>query len=78
MEQKIVKVAPYKFTGDDGKEMSGMFIYLVPADSSSFGKPERIFMASQRLENIGYKPMKGDTVYVFRNDDNKVIDIVKT
>ena len=78
MEQKVIKVAPYKFTGDDGKEMSGLFIYLVPADPSSSGRPERIFMGDKRLENIGCKPMKGDTVYVFRDNNGKVVDIVKT
>lgn len=77
MGMKIIKVVESSFTGDDGKEIQGVYVYLVPADAKSGGQPERVFLSDDRLATMGYTPKFGDTVYLFRNGYGRVIDILK-
>ena len=74
---KIVKVLPGGFTGDDGTEITGTYVYLVPSDSKSGAQPERIFLSEERLAGMEYTPKFGDTVYLFKNSYGRVIDMLK-
>ena len=77
MGMKIIKVVESSFTGDDGKEVQGVYVYLVPADPKDGGQPERVFLSHDRLATMGYTPKFGDTVYLLRNGYGRVIDILK-
>ncbi|MEA4933444.1 MAG: hypothetical protein VB071_07695 [Lawsonibacter sp.] len=77
MGMKIIKVVESSFKGDDGKEIEGSYVYLVPADGKSGAQPERVFLSNDRLSGMGYAPKFGDTVYLFRNGYGRVIDILK-
>lgn len=77
MGMKVIKVMESNFTGDDGKEVQGIYVYLVPADPKEGGQPERVFLSNERLLGMSYTPKFGDTVYLFRNGYGRVIDILK-
>ncbi len=77
MGVKIVKISDASFTGGDGAVVSGLHLYVVPVDSRSGAQPERIFLSADRLLEMGYEPKEGDTVYVFRNGNGRVIDLLK-
>ena len=77
MGMKIVKVAASSFTGDDGTEIKGSYVYLVPTDGKDGTQPERVFLSDERLASMEYTPKFGDTVYLFRNGYGRVIDILK-
>ena len=77
MGMKIIKVTESSFAGDDGKEIEGVYVYLVPADAKSGTQPERIFLNKERLAGMDYTPKFGDVVYLFRNAYGRVIDILK-
>lgn len=77
MGLKIIKVVESSFTGDDGTEVEGTYVYLVPTDAKSGTQPERVFLSTERLSSMDYKPKFGDTVYLFRNSYGRVVDILK-
>ena len=77
MGVKIVKVCPASFVGDDGKEIEGSYIYVVPSSNQANAQPERIFLSDDKLAGMAYEPKYGDIVYLFRNGFGRVIDILK-
>lgn len=75
MEKKLVQIREGSFTGNDGAEVSGVFLYLVPTQPGD-GEPERIFLSQQRFGQLSVRPRLNDLLYVFRNDLGRVVDIV--
>ncbi|MDD3346432.1 hypothetical protein [Oscillibacter sp.] len=73
---KVIKIEPASFTGNDGKEVVGSYFFLVPSDPTQ-GKPERAFLSDEKAAGLSYVPKYGETVYVFRNAFDKVVDFVK-
>jgi len=76
-----MKVIGYKrndFTGNDGKEIHGMRIYLTTSQASgpdTDGEAcESIYMTDDKLARCGYTPKVGDEVNVsynrYRKPDN--------
>lgn len=76
MGMKIIKLADAAFLGDDGQEVTGMYIYLVPAGSNA-GQPERVFLTERKLSELAYTPVIGDVVFVFRGRGGSVVDMIK-
>lgn len=72
---KIVRVREASFVGDDGKEISGRYIYVVPEDGGS--APRRLFLSDNRLLDIEYVPAMGDVVYLFEGRMGAIVDILK-
>lgn len=77
MGMKIIRLADAAFVGDDGQEIQGMYVYLVPNGNGSFGQPERVFLSEKKLEDIAYAPVVGDVVFVFRGRGGSVVDMIK-
>ena len=77
MGMKILKVCPSSFVGDDGKDIQGVYVYLVPSGNTGEAQPERIFLSEDKLAGMAYEPKFGDTVYLFRNSYGRVIDMLK-
>ena len=75
-EMRIIKIADAAFEGDDKQEVTGKYVYVVPA-KGSVGQPERLFISDDRLAKMEYKPIKGDTVYVFRTQRGGVQELIK-
>ena len=64
MGMKIIRLADAAFVGDDGQEVHGMYVYLVPTGTG--GEPERVFLSEKKMCDISYTPQVGDVVFVFR------------
>lgn len=75
MGMKIIRLADAAFVGDDGKDVNGMYVYLVP--TGSVGEPERVFLSEKKMCDIAYSPQVGDVVYVFRGRGGSVVDMIK-
>ena len=75
MGMKIIRLSDAAFVGDDGQEVLGMYVYLVP--NGNVGQPERVFLSEKKMEDIAYKPVVGDVVFVFRGRGGSVVDMVK-
>ena len=73
---KIVKISTTVFTGEDGKDVEGRHIYVVPVDGTP-GLPERIFLSDDRAAKIEYQPKVGDKVYVFRTPRGSLQDMIE-
>lgn len=73
---QIVKISQTVFVGDDGKEVEGRHVYVVPVDGTP-GLPERIFLSDDRAAKIEYQPREGDKVYVFRTARGSLQDMIK-
>ena len=43
---KVIKIKEAKFVGDDGKEITGQYIYVTPFDG---GATRRVFLSDARL-----------------------------
>ena len=77
MGMKIIRLADAAFVGDDGQEVLGMYVYLVPTATPGTAQPERVFLSEKKMEDIDYKPVVGDTVFVFRGRGGSVVDMIK-
>lgn len=75
MGMKIIRLSDAAFVGDDGQEVLGMYVYLVP--NGNVGRPERVFLSEKKMEDITYKPVVGDVVFVFRGRGGSVVDMIK-
>lgn len=75
MGMKIIRLADGSFVGNDGQEVYGMYVYLVPTGTG--GEPERVFLSEKKMEAFDYKPVVGDTVFVFRGRGGSVVDMIK-
>ena len=73
--QKIFRVESASFIGDDGIEVTGKYVYLIP--SSGQGQPVRKFFSNQVLSGLSYAPCEGDVVYLFDNGYGRIVDILK-
>ena len=54
-----------------------MYVYLVPTTTAGTGQPERVFLSEKKMEDIDYKPVVGDVVFVFRGRGGSVVDMIK-
>lgn len=79
MKWKIIAVEDSSFIGDDGKEVTGIHVFLVPVieRDSDTRKPRRIFLSDAKLGYMSYKPATGDEVYLFEGDGDKIVSIRK-
>jgi len=77
MAFKIFRILAAEFIGEDEKVVEGKYVYLIPAKDGVDTPPERVFLSDARLAQMGYKPVEGDAVYVFRNGFGKVMDMLK-
>ena len=75
MGMKIIRLADAAFVGEDGKEVHGMYVYLVPTGTG--GEPELVFLSENKMCDISYTPQVGDTVFVFRGRGGRVVDMIK-
>lgn len=75
MGMKIIRLADAAFVGDDGQEVHGIYVYLVPTGTG--GEPERVFLSEKKMCDISYTPQVGDTVFVFRGRGGSVVDMIK-
>ena len=72
---RIVGLEQKTFSFDDGKTVSGLYIYLTDkADNVEGLRTERIFISNAKLQ--GYSPALGDNINVFYNRFGKVQCIV--
>lgn len=74
MEVRIKKISAAQFTGDDGKEVVGQYIYVLPVGG---GNMKRMFFSADRLLNMEYEPVVGDKVYVVENDLGRAVELLK-
>lgn len=75
MGMKIIRLSDAAFVASDGQELQGMYVYLVP--TGGVGEPERVFLSEKKMEDIAYKPVVGDVVFVFRGRGGSVVDMIK-
>lgn len=54
MGMKIIRLADAAFVGDDGQEVHGMYVYLVPTGAG--GEPERVFLSERRCATSPTRP----------------------
>ena len=71
----VIKIKEAKFVGDDGKEISGQYIYVAPFDGSA--APRRVFLSDARLLDIDHLPQVGDRVYLVESAMGRVVDILE-
>lgn len=76
MTWSVLKVRDHSFSGDDGRIVSGKYLYVAPADGESSGDPKRYFVPGNREKDFAYFPKQGDVVYFFESG-GKVQDILK-
>lgn len=76
MGMKIIKIVPTTFAGNDGQDVQGCWIYLIPAGNQGGAQPERAFLSDERRSNMAYDPKVGDTVYLFRNTYGRIVDML--
>ena len=75
MKQRVIRVCDGSFTGRNGEEVCGKYIYGVPVEAAQGANPERIFLTAERLDGVQL-PYVGQTIYVFRNSYGRVVDFV--
>lgn len=71
----VMKIKQAEFVGDDGKKISGQYIYVVPFDGSA--GPRRVFLSDARLLDIDFLPKEGDRVYLVESSMGRVVDILE-
>lgn len=71
----VVKIKEAKFVGDDGKEISGQYIYVAPFDGSADAR--RVFLSDARLLDIDFLPKEGDRVFLVESTMGRVVDILE-
>ena len=74
MEVRIMKISDSSFIGDDGKEVVGKHIYVMPVMG---GNMQRLFFSADRLLNMSYDPVVGDVVYVVVNELGRTVELLK-
>lgn len=75
---KIIGIRPSKFTGTDGKEVSGTNIYMTyPLDKGTGLGAERVYITDNKLAQWSYKPVVGDEVTVEYNRFGKCSELRK-
>lgn len=74
MEVRIMKISDSRFIGDDGKEVVGKYIYVMPVQG---GNMVRLFFSVDRLLNMAYDPVVGDVVYVVNNELGRTVELLK-
>jgi len=72
---KVIKIKEAKFVGDDGKEVTGQYIYVQPFDGSA--APRRVFLSDARLLDVDFVPQVGDGVYLVESTMGRVVDILE-
>lgn len=72
---RILTVKEALFLGDDEKEVSGVYVYLLPKDGS--GTSQRRFLSDRLLSEMDYRPAAGDDVYVFENAAGRIVELMK-
>lgn len=80
MRWKIFRVEDGSFVGSDGRDVNGCFIYLVPVLLADYGdarQPRRVFLNESTVESMGYTPTAGDEVYLFMNNNGRIVSILK-
>lgn len=80
MRWKIFRVEDGSFVGDDNRDVNGVYIYLVPVLAAEGGdnrQPMRIFLREDVVGEMGYTPTAGDEVYLFKNNNGRVVSILK-
>ena len=75
MKQRVIRVCDGSFTGRNGEEVSGKYIYVVPVEVAQGAFPERIFLTDNRLDGVQL-PYVGQIIYVFRNFYGRIVDFV--
>lgn len=76
MVTEVMAVREHSFTGDDNKEVKGMFIYLKITQDEGRVDTRRVFVAEDRLADFAYIPKAGDRVLIFASN-GKVVDMLK-
>ncbi len=76
MKWLVLKVREHNFPGDDGRVVTGKFVYLAPAEGEAAGDPRRVFVNSSREKDFAYFPKQGDSVYLFESG-GRVQDFIK-
>lgn len=76
MKLSVLKVREHNFTGDDGRVVTGKFVYLAPAEGEAPGEPRRVFVNSAKEKDFAYMPKQGDAVYLFESG-GRVQDFLK-
>ncbi len=56
MTWSVLKVRDHSFSGDDGRIVSGKYLYVAPADGESSGDPKRYFVPGNREKDFAYFP----------------------
>ena len=72
---KVIKVKQADFEGDDGKQVTGQYVYVVPVEGND--EPRRLFLSDARLLDLDHVPVVGDEVYLFASSMGRIVDIVK-
>ena len=71
----VIKIKEAKFVGDDGKEISGQYIYVTPCDGSAATR--RVFLSDARLLDIDFMPQVGARVFLVESTMGRVVDILE-
>lgn len=76
MTTEVMAVREHSFTGDDNREIKGMYIYLKVTQDEGRVDTRRVFVAEDRLADFAYIPKAGDKVLVFASN-GKVVDMLR-
>lgn len=76
MTTKVLNVREHEFTGDEDKQIKGMYIYLEITKGNGEVETRRVFIGEDRLADFAYIPKAGDNVVVFASG-GKVVDFLK-
>ena len=71
----VIKIKEAEFVGDDGKKITGQYIYVAPFDGSA--APRRVFLSDARILDIDFLPKVGDRVYLVESGMGRVVDILE-
>ena len=71
----VIKIKEAEFVGDDGKKVTGQYIYVSPFDGSA--APRRVFLSDARILDIDFMPQVGDRVYLVESAMGRVVDILE-
>lgn len=75
---QVIGYRNVKFTGNDGKEVSGVSVYLTTPIDEKYGKgysTDKIFLSASLVEKISYIPVVGTHVEVEYNRWGRVSGI---
>lgn len=72
----VKAVREHCFTGDDNREIKGVYFYLQITQEDGRQDNRRVFIGEDRLADFAYIPKAGDRILVYASN-GKVVDMLK-